>query len=84
MHNAYYIYCAKMKLQHIYANFLVVVVIVNIVTSYTGLPLYPPLSPTLPLSHHLSSSLLTCLPFFFAGHSRMLFWPCVCPGSSLQ
>lgn len=60
MHNAYYIYCAKMKLQHIYANFLVVVVIVNVVTSYTGTaPLA--LSP----SPSLSLSLFACLPFLF-------------------
>lgn len=80
MHNAYYIYCAKMKLQHIYANFLVVVVIVNVVTSFFPFSASPSLSFALSLSFLFSLLYLVCVCFFCGPLSRMLFWPCVCPG----
>lgn len=76
MHNAYYIYCAKMKLQHIYANFVVVVVIVNVVTSFSPFSLSLSLSP----AFSLFLLLIQCVFFFCVPLSRMLFWPSVCPG----
>lgn len=82
MHNAYYIYCAKMKLQHIYANFLVVVVIVNVVTSFSPFSASPSLS--FALSHSFFSLLyLVCVFFLRASLSHVILALCL-SRSSLQ
>lgn len=73
MHNAYYIYCAKMKLQHIYANFLVVVVIVNVVTSFSPFSASPSLSFALSLFPFFSPLFSLCV-FFFAGLSLACYF----------
>lgn len=84
MHNAYYIYCAKMKLQHIYANFLVVVVIVNVVTSFSPFSASPSLSFALSLSFLFSLLYLVCVCFFLrASLSHVILALCL-SRSSLQ
>lgn len=76
MHNAYYIYCAKMKLQHIYANFLVVVVIVNVVTSFSPFSASPALSFALSLFPFFSPLFSLCV-FLRASLSHVILALCL-------
>lgn len=78
MHNAYYIYCAKMKLQHIYANFVVVVVIVNVVTSFSPFSLSLSLSP----AFSLFLLLIQCVFFFACLSLACYFGPVFVPVQS--